>query len=373
VGDPELRADMVEARERPAKRERAARGSLELARRRDGGGERRERDCVALEKPGQFRAPPPPEIKSPEGKRRITGYTTDVITDLALQWLEEERDGSLALIVREERVLRRRARWQRAAMLLGTLILVAGGYLGHRITSAATAFPPAEVCVVLPFPLDGTWTVVAPAATRDPGSREVVLVAEGPALASLRLHVPAIADVRADAAGLVLGMDGGVEVRLPGVTRRPAAPDGAMTETDSRTIEVRIPVEDMGSGTDRAVVRLLARRASDATDRLLPMRFSDVEHRREYRWTVEDGAVLLPGDRVRRGPSAAASRGLRAGGRSPRSGRPSRAGQVDRLSRSSTTGAGITGVPAISRRPRTLPATTRFGNRRISSSVWGRI
>jgi len=32
-----------------------------------------------------------PEIKSAAGTRRIEGYTTEIITDLALQWLEEER------------------------------------------------------------------------------------------------------------------------------------------------------------------------------------------------------------------------------------------------------------------------------------------
>ena len=33
-----------------------------------------------------------PELKGPIGRRRITGYTTEVITDLALDWLEHRRD-----------------------------------------------------------------------------------------------------------------------------------------------------------------------------------------------------------------------------------------------------------------------------------------
>ena len=33
-----------------------------------------------------------PRMKSPAGTRRHEGYTTDVIADLALEWLDGERD-----------------------------------------------------------------------------------------------------------------------------------------------------------------------------------------------------------------------------------------------------------------------------------------
>ena len=34
-----------------------------------------------------------PPMKTPAGKVQLTGYTTDVITDLALEWLQDGRDG----------------------------------------------------------------------------------------------------------------------------------------------------------------------------------------------------------------------------------------------------------------------------------------
>ena len=35
-----------------------------------------------------------PEIQSPSGRRRVEGYTTEILTDLALRWLREDRDES---------------------------------------------------------------------------------------------------------------------------------------------------------------------------------------------------------------------------------------------------------------------------------------
>lgn len=205
--------------------------------------------------------------------------------------------GNLGMIVHEERVLRRRAPWQRAGMLLGTLVLVAGGFLGHRITSAALAFPPADVCVVIPFPLDGTWTVATPTTGGGAASREVVLVAVDPDPALRRLHVPTAAGLREGPDGLALTMADGIEVVFPGMALV-ASPSGGRPGAGelpvSRIVDVAVP------GSTRGIVRVLARRASGDPDHRLPMRFDEVARQRAFRWTAERAAALLRGDRVRR-------------------------------------------------------------------------